>query len=80
LCKNQIEIVVTDLMMPTMDRPAFIEALGKIDPRLKIIAVSGLASKSKLGEVDRLNLQGFLSKPYGTDKLLNALRDVLRSK
>ena len=48
----------------------------KINPEVKIIAVSGLTEKDKLAKVaDSVN--AFLSKPYSTEKLLKTTHEVL---
>src|SRR6266498_3178551 len=73
--KGRINLVLTDLMMPIMDGPALIRALRQLDPEAKVIAVSGLASQARLAEVDNLNLQAFLTKPYTTEELPQALLD-----
>jgi hypothetical protein len=75
--KGEINVVVTDLMMPIMDGLALIRALRQIDPQAKIIAVSGLASQDKLDEVNTLNVQGFLTKPYTAEQLLTSLHLAL---
>jgi len=75
--KGKINLVVTDLMMPIMDGPALIRALRQLDPEAKIIAVSGLGSQARIAEVDNLNVQAFLTKPYTTEELLSTLRQSL---
>ena len=78
--KGEINAVVTDLMMPIMDGPALIRALRQIDPQVKVVAVSGLDSRAKLAEAQKLNVQAFLGKPYTTEKLLAVLDEVLSGK
>ncbi len=68
----EVNLVITDLMMPGMDGSALIEALRKIKPEVKLVAVSGLPSASQKLGVDR-----FLKKPYGTATLLQAVRAAL---
>lgn len=75
--KGRINVVVTDLMMPIMDGLALIRALRQLDPQAKVIAVSGLASQEKLDEVNTLNLNGFLTKPYTAEQLLTSLHRAL---
>jgi PAS domain S-box-containing protein len=75
--KGTIKAVITDLMMPIMDGLALIRALRKIDPDVKVIAVSGLASQAKLSEVGKLEVQAFLTKPFTTEHLLTTLRKAL---
>jgi len=57
-----------------------IRALRQIDPQVKVVAVSGLASQARLAAAQKLNVQAFLSKPFTTDRLLTVLDEVLSSK
>jgi PAS domain S-box-containing protein len=77
--KNDIAVVLTDMMMPFMDGPATIRALQKMNPAIKIIAASGLAAGHKPGEGSLEGVKVFLSKPYTAEKLLKALAEVLKS-
>ncbi|HXF38183.1 MAG TPA: response regulator, partial [Blastocatellia bacterium] len=74
--KDDIKIVLTDVMMPYMDGPLTIRALKKLNPQVKIIASSGLPENIKLGEVNG-SVRRFLPKPYTAEKLLTTLREVL---
>ena len=49
--RDKIKVVLMDMMMPVMDGQASIRALRKVNPDIKIIAVSGLAEKDKLAKV-----------------------------
>ena len=74
---GEIAVVVTDMMMPVMDGPMLIAALRRIDPRVRVIAVSGLSTNGEpsSGAVD--GQKYFLSKPYTARALLTLLREVL---
>jgi two-component system cell cycle sensor histidine kinase/response regulator CckA len=74
--KDEIRVVLTDLMMPYMDGPVTIRALRKLNPHVKIIASSGLADNGKLAEVNG-GIQSFLPKPYTAQKLLTTLEELL---
>lgn len=75
--KDAIEVVLTDMMMPYLDGTATIRALQRINPRVKIIASSGLADDGKAAEAADLGVKSFLSKPYGAEELLSALAAVV---
>ena len=77
--KNEITVVLTDMMMPFMDGPATIRALQKMNSEIKIIAASGLSTGHKAGESSLEGVKMFLSKPYTAEKLLKALAEVLKS-
>ncbi len=71
--KDEIKVVLTDMMMPYMDGVATIRALRKMNPNVKIIASSGLTENSRAIE----GVKMFLPKPYTAETLLNALAEVL---
>ncbi len=78
--RELIRAVLMDMMMPVMDGQSSIQELHKINPELKIIAVSGLTEKDKLAKVDEARAHAFLMKPYTTEKLLNTIHDVMNTK
>jgi two-component system, cell cycle sensor histidine kinase and response regulator CckA len=67
--------VLTDIMMPSLGGLAIVRTLLKIDPKVKIIAFSGLESNSRLAEA--AGVCKFLSKPYTTKELLDTINLVL---
>ena len=77
--KNDIAVVLTDVVMPFMDGPATIRALLKMNPEVKIIAASGLPASQRSGEDSLQGVQAFLNKPYTAEKLLKALAEVLKA-
>ena len=64
------------MMMPVLDGPATIHGLRALDPKLAVIAASGLDLPASPGAA-ALTLQGFLRKPYSANALLQAVRKVL---
>ncbi len=74
--REQIGAVLMDMVMPIMDGLAAIRALYKIDPQVKIIAVSGLGEKGRLAEITGRDVT-FLLKPYTVEMLLKAIHKVL---
>jgi len=78
--KDKIQVVLVDMMMPYMDGPSTIRALQKLNPKVKIIAASGLAANGKAVEAIGAAVKIFLSKPYTADKLLTALAGILKPR
>lgn len=76
--KHEIAVVLTDMVMPFMDGPATVRALQRMNPDVKIIAASGLATGHKPGEGALEGVTIFLSKPYTAEKLLKALAQLLK--
>jgi PAS domain S-box-containing protein len=73
--RDDIKLVLMDMMMPVMDGSVSIRELRKAYPEVKIIAVSGLTQKDKIAEVE-IQVQAFLAKPYTAEKLLNTIHEV----
>jgi len=76
--KNEIAVVLTDMVMPFMDGTATIRALQRMDPKVRIIAASGLGAGQRGGEGALEGVSVFLNKPYTAEKLLNTLARVLK--
>jgi len=74
---DQIDMVVTDLIMPGMSGRELVQALHQIRPGLKALYVSGYTED----EIIRRGLHdpsvAFLQKPFTADELANKVRSVL---
>jgi CheY-like chemotaxis protein len=57
-----VAVVVTDMAMPIMDGPATILALKALNPEIRIIGSSGLASQEGMARAVRSRA---LSRPAG---------------
>lgn len=77
--QSEISVVLTDMMMPLMDGPTTINTLQKINPQVKIIAVSGLNLSDKLTAATNIGVKTFLFKPYSAKELLKTINVVLHS-
>ena len=75
--QGQIKLVIMDMMMPILDGRQSIRALRKIDPDVKIIAVSGLASTGKTEAALEEDVFASLRKPYSSDVLLQKIAEAL---
>jgi two-component system cell cycle sensor histidine kinase/response regulator CckA len=75
--QEKIHVVLTDMMMPSMDGPTTIRMLQKINPQVKVIAVSGLMASEKLSAAANCGIKAFLSKPYTKKELLEKIQDTL---
>ena len=73
----EIDIVLTDMMMPVMNGAATIEELVRLNPDVRIICASGLAADARTAGVGGARVKHFLAKPYNTETLLTAIRSAL---
>lgn len=75
--KDEISVVLTDMMMPSMDGQTTIRTLHKINPQVKIIAMSGFASNGTVAQASGTGVKAFLSKPYTAKELLKTINGVI---
>ena len=74
---HQIQVVITDIMMPEMDGFDTIHALIEINPRVKVLAIRGFNSQERLINLVQAGAHAFLPKPFTTERLLMALQPLL---
>ncbi len=77
--KDEIAAVITDMMMPTMDGPTMVHALRRLNPSVRVIAVSGHGDAELIAKSTSAGVRHFLPKPYTAFSLLALLRELLTS-
>ncbi len=80
LHRDDIAVVLTDMMMPVMDGATLIAALKRIEPGVRVVAASGLDSGDHATRAVKAGVRHFLPKPYSAETLLITIRDVLDDK
>lgn len=74
---SEIRLLFTDLMMPEMNGVALIRAVRAIEPKLRVIATSGLQEPERNEELVTLGVTEILPKPCSLGELLQAVRRAL---
>jgi CheY-like chemotaxis protein len=72
------DLIITDFAMHEMDGLALIRACRKLDPKQKILLISGTVDESAFAGTG-LRPDGFLAKPYQPAALTNAVQKLLNS-
>jgi PAS domain S-box-containing protein len=75
--RNQIAVVLTDMAMPIMDGPALIIALKAINPKVRIVGSSGLATRGGVTRAVGTGIEHFVPKPYTAEAMLTVLKKIL---
>ena len=78
--RDEVALVITDMMMPVMDGPALITALRRLKPAVRIIAATGLNIKANVGRAGKIGVSHFLPKPFTAEILLDMVRRALDAK
>ncbi len=77
-----VDLVISDILMPDMEGIETIRALRRIDPDMKIIAMSGggqVESDVYLEAAMAFGVARVLSKPFANEELFAAVEAVLES-
>jgi two-component system cell cycle sensor histidine kinase/response regulator CckA len=77
--KGQIDIVVSDVVMPEMDGPTLLGELRKRQPDIKFVFVSGYAEDAFAKNLPADAQFGFLPKPFSLKQLATVVKEVLES-
>jgi DNA-binding NtrC family response regulator len=75
--RREIQLVLTDMMMPEMDGPTLVAGLRVLDPAVKIVGITGASDQAGMSGVKTLALSAMLAKPFTIKKLLTVIRDAL---
>jgi CheY-like chemotaxis protein len=75
--RDDLRLVLTDVVMPHLDGAGMVRALQKLNPAVKILATSGHAESQGRIEAIAEFAVPFILKPYTTETLLSTMRDLL---
>ena len=75
--KNEIGVIILDIVMPGMNGIRTLKKLKEIDPRIKVIMCSAYFEPGQLPELNDTEIHGFLSKPYTISGLSEKMEMVL---
>ncbi len=78
--KQQIQLVLMDMMMPGMDGLTTIRTLRRMNPDVRVVMMSGLSSNGQLAAIAEIGVKAFLPKPYTVKELLSTVQNVLNTE
>ncbi len=76
---GDIDLVVSDVVMPEMDGPTLLGEMRKRNPDLKMIFVSGYAEDAFEKNLPDRGQFAFLAKPFTLKQLVAAVKDTMAS-
>ena len=78
--QQNIAVVLTDMMMPVLDGLSTIQVLMRLNPNVRIIAVSGITANRTVATDVGTAVRQYLGKPFTAEALLATVQQVLKER
>lgn len=77
--RNEVDLVIMDMVMPGMNGRQTCENMKQINPRQKILLCSGYTPDSMVKEMLENGCDGFIQKPYDLVELSGKIEEILKA-
>ncbi|ATX82995.1 PAS domain S-box-containing protein [Mariprofundus ferrinatatus] len=74
---DEIDLLLSDVIMPKMGGPELVEAIRRIDPEIPVILASGYDQDNSASRKRVIENCRFLTKPYSFERLGNYIQQML---
>ena len=78
--KKSIDVVILDMIMPSMSGGETFDKLKAINPDVRVILSSGYSINGQATEIMQRGCNGFIQKPFNIKELSQKIREVLEKK
>jgi two-component system cell cycle sensor histidine kinase/response regulator CckA len=78
--KKSIDVVILDMIMPSMSGGETFDKLKAINPHVRVILSSGYSINGQATEIMQRGCNGFIQKPFNIKELSQKIREVLEKK
>jgi CheY-like chemotaxis protein len=75
--KDDIEMIILDMIMPDMSGGEAYDRLREINPDIKVLLSSGYSLRGQAKDILARGCKGFIQKPFNMRELSHKLREVL---
>jgi PAS domain S-box-containing protein len=75
--KDSIDVVILDMIMPSMSGSETFDKLRAISPHAKVILSSGYSINGQATEIMKRGCNGFIQKPFNIKELSQKIQEVL---
>ncbi len=76
--QNEVDLILLDMLMPKMNGSAAIQELRRINPKVKIVGMSGSVIENLPPEMhDIIHEIPFLQKPFSSDDIVMMINDIM---
>jgi signal transduction histidine kinase len=77
--QDEIDLVVTDILMPEMDGKALAQELQRIDPDVKVLGITGYTEAETSGGLRAAGFLDIIRKPFEIETLARAIHRALQA-
>jgi len=75
--KDEIDMVILDMILPDMDGGETFDQLKAASPKLKVLLSSGYGADGKAAEIINRGCDGFIQKPFKMQEISQKIREIL---
>jgi PAS domain S-box-containing protein len=75
--KDNIDMIILDMIMPDMGGSDVYDKIRTIDPNVKVLLSSGYSIDGQATEILKRGCNGFIQKPFNLKRLSKKIREVL---
>ena len=75
--REEIRLVILDVLMPGMGGQECLGALLRMDPNSRVLMVSGYNEKGRAEEIEAAGAKGLMWKPFDMPELLEKIREII---
>jgi len=77
--KDEISLVILDLIMPVMDGKQCLDEILKVNPQAKVLIASGYSPDGATKDILEGRAKGLVKKPYDIRQIVQSVREALDS-
>ena len=78
--KDNIDLVILDMVMPEMGGGDVFDRLKEINPGVKVLLASGYSLEGQAREIMKRGCDGFIQKPFSLSELVDRVKSILERK
>jgi CheY-like chemotaxis protein len=78
--RNQIDLIIMDMIMPGMGGGETFDRLKEIDPDIKVLLSSGYSINGQATNILRRGCDGFIQKPFNMNQLAEKVQNILLNR
>ena len=75
--RQQVAVVILDLIMPQMSGRETYDRLKEVDPQVKVLLSSGYSLDGQATEILKRGCDGFIQKPFSMEEMSQKLRQII---